>query len=127
MKEPPIWICGSPRAGEVSPIEQMVHSLMEMMPLIGLSHISILKEAELRALVGISSRAPDFSLRSKSEPLPEGYRVALLGSIAVFGGIPYFEELWRTARYSLHEARAGSPRKISAERNQNDIVLRKTR
>src|SRR5205814_2105006 len=50
---------------EVTPTEQMVHSFMEMIPLVGIWLVSVLREDELRALLGTSSRAPDFSLRLK--------------------------------------------------------------
>ncbi|MBV8139123.1 MAG: diguanylate cyclase, partial [Deltaproteobacteria bacterium] len=85
---------------EVTPVEQMVHSVMEMMPLLGAWLVSLLKEDELRALLGVSPREPDFSIRLKEQPLPIGYRTGLITAIALFGAIPYLEELWRTARGS---------------------------
>jgi hypothetical protein len=88
---------------EVTPIEQMVHSFMEMLPLVGIWLVSLLREEELRALVGTSARSPDISLRLKEKPLPIGYRAGLLTAIALFGGIPYIEELWRTARAAARE------------------------
>jgi hypothetical protein len=88
---------------EVTPTEQMVHSFMEMMPLVGIWLVSLLREEELRALIGNSARRPDFSLRLKENPLPIGYRAGLLTAIALFGGIPYMEELWRTARAPARE------------------------
>jgi hypothetical protein len=83
---------------KVTPTEQMVHSVMEMMPLVGTWLVSVLREDELRALLGSSPRKPDFSVRLKEEPLPVGYRGDLLTAIALFGAIPYIEELWRTVR-----------------------------
>ena len=92
------------RDREVTPTEQMVHSFMEMMPLIAIWLVSILREEELRALLSAAPRSPDFSLRLKEQPLPVWYRVGLLTAITSFGGIPYVEELWRTSR----EASPGS-------------------
>lgn len=89
---------------EITPTEQIVHSFMEMMPLVGLWLVSMLREDELRALIGISARSPDFSLRLKGDPLPATYRTALLGAIALIGGVPYVEELSRTARAALRSA-----------------------
>jgi hypothetical protein len=86
---------------EVTPTEQMVHSFMEMMPLVGIWLVSVLREDELRALLGTSPRRPDFSVRLKEQPLPPGYRRGLLTAIALFGAIPYIEELWRTARVAV--------------------------
>jgi hypothetical protein len=54
---------------EVTPIEQMVHSFMEIIPLIGIWLVSVLREDELRALLGVGSRSPDFSLGSKRNRL----------------------------------------------------------
>ena len=71
---------------------------MEMMPLVGIRPVSMLREDELRALLGTSSRAPDFSLRLKEQPLPISYRAGLISAVALFGAVPYSEELWRTLR-----------------------------
>lgn len=68
-----------------------------MMPLVGLGLASLLRERELHALFGRSCRPRDFSLRPKDEPPPRSYRAALFTAIALFGGLPYFEELWRSA------------------------------
>lgn len=86
---------------EVTPTEQMVHSFMEIIPLIGIWLASVLREDELRALLGAASRSPDFSLRLKEKPLSLRYHMALLTGMALFGGIPYLEELWRTARAAI--------------------------
>jgi len=91
------------REREVTPTEQMVHSFMEMMPLIGIWLVSMLHGEELSALLGTAHRAPDFSLRLKEQPLPVWYRVSLLTSIALLGGIPYLEELLRTSREASRE------------------------
>jgi hypothetical protein len=93
---------------EVTPTEQMVHSFMEMMPLVGIWLVSLLREDELRALLGTSPRNPDFSVRLKQQPLPVGYRAGLITAIALLGGIPYIEELWRSARAAARR-RTGSP------------------
>ena len=53
---------------------------------------------QLGAPLGNSVRHPDFSLRLKGQPLAAGYRAALLLAIAMFGGIPYLEELWGSTK-----------------------------
>jgi hypothetical protein len=83
---------------DVTPTEQMVHSVMEMVPLFGIWLVSLLRRGELRALIGASARRPDFSIRLKEKPLPLSYRIALLSAMTLFGGIPFLEELWRTTR-----------------------------
>jgi hypothetical protein len=88
---------------DVTPTEQMVHSAMEMMPLFGLWLVGLLRRGEVRALIGASASSPDFSIRLKEKPLPLVYRIALLSAIALFGGIPYLEELWRTARVAAQQ------------------------
>jgi hypothetical protein len=95
---------------EVTPIEQMVHSFLETMPLVGIWLIGLLRGDELRSLLGTSPRAPDFSLRLKEQPLPIGYRAGLVTAITLFGGIPYLEELWRTARAATRTRYQFKPR-----------------
>jgi hypothetical protein len=88
---------------EVTPTEQMVHSFMEMMPLLGAWLVGALREDEIRALLGTSPRAADFSLRLKEQPLPTGDRAGLISAVALFGGLPYAEELWRCTRAAARE------------------------
>ena len=88
---------------DVTPTEQMVHSVMETMPLFGIWLVTLLRRGEVRALTGASARSPDFSIRLKEKPLPLSYRIALLSAVALFGGIPYLEELLRTARVAAQQ------------------------
>lgn len=91
---------------EVTPTEQMVHSVMEMMPLVGMWLVTLLHEEELRALFGSARRSPDFSVRLKEQPLSVTYRVGLITALTLFGGVPYVEELWRTARVAAADNRS---------------------
>lgn len=89
--------------GDVTPTDQMVHSVMEMMPVFGLWLVSLLRQGEVRALTGASARKSDFSIRLKEKPLPLFYRIGLLSAIALFGGLAYLEELWRTAHSAAQQ------------------------
>jgi hypothetical protein len=94
---------------EVRPIEQMVHSFMEIMPLLGVWLAGVLREEEVRALLSGAQRTSDLSLRLKDEPLPVRYRAVLLSAITLLGGVPYSEELWRTARASASGPAGAQP------------------
>ena len=64
-----------------------------------IEHTAGVKESLIHLLLlGAAPRSPDFSLRLKEQPLPAWYRAGLLTAIALLGGIPYVEELWRTLR-----------------------------
>ncbi len=82
---------------EVTPVEQHIHSFLEMLPLMAAGFISVLHWPALRALVG-RVPDPDPTIRLKDEPLPTRYVAATLGAVAVFEVLPYLEELWRDWR-----------------------------
>lgn len=86
----------------VTPVEQHVHSYLEMVPVMATAFITVLHWPELRALLGRGNRAPDWSIRRKVRPLP-GWAVAtLLTGMAAFEVVPYLEELRRTRRRANH-------------------------
>ena len=84
----------------VTPLEQHVHSFLEMLPLMGLSFIAVLHWPEVMAMVGLGDRPADWSVRFKEDPLPTGYVVATLSAVALFNALPYLEELWQDIRAS---------------------------
>ena len=86
------------RHRNVTPLEQHVHSFLEMLPLMALSFIAVLHWPEAMAMVGMGDRPADWSLRLKEDPLPTGYVVATLAAVALFNGLPYLEELWQDIR-----------------------------
>jgi hypothetical protein len=63
---------------EVSPVEQHVHSFLEMVPAAAVGFISILHWPQVLALFGISERRPDWGLRRKRQPLPLRYTAGML-------------------------------------------------
>jgi hypothetical protein len=83
---------------EVTPIEQHVHSFLEMLPLMGLLIIVGLHWPQFLALFGAGNEAPGFALRLKPDPLPWTYVAAVLAAVVVFSIVPYTEELLRGLR-----------------------------
>jgi hypothetical protein len=83
---------------EVTPIEQHVHSVLEMLPLTALLIVVALHWPQFLALFGAGNEPMDFSLRLKEPPLPWLYVTAVLALVALFEVFPYVEELVRTLR-----------------------------
>lgn len=84
-------------AREISPIEQHVHSVLEMLPLTGLLLVIALHWTAFLALFGFGE--PEFTFKLKQQPLPATYIVTMLILTAIFQIIPYVEELIRGLRY----------------------------
>ncbi|WP_182355370.1 hypothetical protein [Komagataeibacter europaeus] len=79
---------------EVQPMEQHVHSFLEMVPLLAVALIAVLHWPQVQALLGrkvIRSRP----LRMKRVPLGLPYALGALGMMAVFEVLPYCEEALR--------------------------------
>ena len=81
---------------EVTPIEQHVHSFLEMVPLMAVAFVCVLHWPQVLALFGIGREKADRSLRLKSRPLPWRYVTTMLGTMAALEWAPYLEELTRT-------------------------------
>ncbi|MGB9367875.1 MAG: hypothetical protein WCE79_17875 [Xanthobacteraceae bacterium] len=79
----------------VSPIEQHVHSFLEMIPLMAGAFVAVLHWPQFLALFGLGSEAARFTLELKKESLPIAYIVAVLGASLLFELLPYLKELWR--------------------------------
>ena len=77
-------------------VEQMVHSSLEVSPLMAAYFLAALHWDQLRAVAGPGR--PDFRLRSKQHPLTLGQRAGVLAAVTVFGVLPYAEEMWRCWR-----------------------------
>lgn len=84
----------------VSPLEQHVHSFMEVLPLTALSFVVVMYWNQFSALFGFGSEVARFELRPKPNPLSTTYLVVLLLSMSCFVVLPYAEELWRCLRAS---------------------------
>lgn len=83
---------------EVTPIEQHVHSFLEMLPLMGIVIVAIVHWGQFLALFGLGSETADFGLRMKQPPLPWLYVTAMLSAVVLFEILPYMEELMRGLR-----------------------------
>ena len=82
----------------VSPVEQHVHSFLEMMPLMAGLFIGVLHWPQLLALFGLGSEPARFMLQWKDPPLSFGAVAAVLGAAVLLELLPYSEEFWRGLR-----------------------------
>jgi hypothetical protein len=86
----------------VTPVEQHVHSLLEVSPVMATFLLTALHWDQAEALAGRDRQPPRFRLRLKRrDPLSRTTRVTLLAAVTVFGVLPYAEELlrcWRASR-----------------------------
>jgi cell division protein FtsB len=87
----------------ISTTEQHIHSVLEMLPLMGLLLVVALHWSAFSALFGFGT--PDFGFRWKNEPLPVAYIATMLVLTASLEVLPYAEELLRTLRHR-HRAAA---------------------
>jgi hypothetical protein len=83
---------------DVSPVEQHVHSFLEMMPLMAVSLIAALHWPKLLELFGLRRGSGEPWLRLKERSLPRHYRSADLAADLALEFAPYLEEFWRTLR-----------------------------
>lgn len=80
---------------DIRPFEQMVHSFMELLPLVALALLCVMQWDQVLALAGGD---PDFGLRPKGEPWPLAYLLGALAASALFNLLPMAEESWRCWR-----------------------------
>lgn len=85
-------------ARRVSPLEQHIHSFLEMMPLAALLLVVSRHWRQAIALFGFGEESARFELALKPEPLPPTYVAVLFGAIVLFELLPYVEELLRGLR-----------------------------
>ena len=82
----------------VTPIEQHVHSFLEVLPFTAMSFIVCLYWGQAQALFGLGTESADFGLRLKSKPLSASYLVTVISVVFLFLAVPYGEEVWRCFR-----------------------------
>jgi hypothetical protein len=85
---------------EVRPLEQHVHSFLEMLPLMGLLLVIVLHWPQFLALFGFGPESARFTIALKPDPLPVGYVATILALVVLFEIAPYVEELVRGIRVS---------------------------
>lgn len=92
--------CSTYSDREVTPIEQHVHSFLELMPLLALVCVIALHWGQFLALFGAGPDTARFDIAWKQPPLAPAWLAGALAAIAVFGVAPYVEELVRCIRAS---------------------------
>lgn len=92
-------------ARRVGPIEQHVHSFLEIIPLLAIVCVVTLHWTQFLALFGAGPEVPQYTVRSKNEHLPGAYLVCLFAAIVLFVLIPYGEELLRGIRAASARSR----------------------
>jgi hypothetical protein len=80
---------------EVTPIEQHVHSFLEMMPLMGFVLIAVLNWQQFIALFGFGQEPARFTIALRSGPPSWLYVTIMMTLVLVFEVLPYLEELVR--------------------------------
>ncbi|YCH29055.1 diguanylate cyclase [Erwinia sp. PK3-005] len=82
-------------ARKVTPVEQHIHSFLEMVPLMALLLVVSRHWQQFLALFGLGSEPARFALKLRPDPLPTGYIVAVLTAIFLLEILPYLEEYLR--------------------------------
>jgi hypothetical protein len=82
------------RTRTITPIEQQVHSVLDMMPVAATMMLAIMHWAQAQALFGFGDEAASFALTLKEPPGWNELAWPAAGFL-VFGIAPYAEELWR--------------------------------
>lgn len=92
---------------DVGPFEQMVHSFLELLPLLALALLAMIAWPQAQALVGMGQEAADWTLRRKNDPLPDEYLAIALLMVLLFNLLPLMQETW---------ACVAAPRKVRMAR-----------
>lgn len=90
------------RQRRVSPIEQHMHSFLELIPWMAISLVCLLHWDQASALLPGNWERAEFTLRRKQPSLPAAYLAGILSATVLFAALPYLEELWRGYR-AAHE------------------------
>jgi hypothetical protein len=84
----------------VDPIEQHIHSFMEVGPLLCVTVLTVLNWDQARSVIGLGPARPEFALRLKRPPFGPAALLALLAGALACGLVPYVEEFWRCYRWN---------------------------
>ena len=77
----------------ITPLEQQVHSFLELMPLFALISVVIMNWDVAMALAGIGHGERQWSLTLKASSLPTWYLVSVAVAVVLFSVVPYVIEL----------------------------------
>jgi hypothetical protein len=77
---------------DVGPFEQMVHSFLELLPLLSLALLAAAAWPQVLAVVGLGEERPDWAWRLKQEPLPLPYLKAAALLVLAFNVLPLLQE-----------------------------------
>ncbi|MFD8045449.1 diguanylate cyclase [Streptomyces chartreusis] len=91
-----VWLATGER--EVRPIEQHIHSFLEVLPLTALAFTACLHPDQVRSTLRGGPRPQDWRLLPKERPLPPAYLAGLACVIGLGVVVPYAEELRRCLR-----------------------------
>jgi hypothetical protein len=80
----------------IAPREQMIHSVLEIIPLTALFLVAVLYWPQVLALVGKGPEPAIFAPKLRLLPLP--FVLTTLAGAFFLNFVPYIEELWRCAR-----------------------------
>ncbi|CCB78144.1 MULTISPECIES: hypothetical protein [Streptomycetaceae] len=83
---------------EVRPVEQHIHSFLEVLPLSAAAFTAALHWDKVRAALRGRGRGDDWRLLPRRRPLPAGYLAAFGASVGLFVVLPYAEEMVRCLR-----------------------------
>ncbi|MDB6111900.1 MAG: diguanylate cyclase [Pedosphaera sp.] len=81
---------------KVTPVEQMVHSFLEILPIVAFLLAGILYWPQLLSLLGLGSQTAHF--RPEPRVLPPTWIACVLGAAFFLNALPYMEELLRCTR-----------------------------
>lgn len=91
---------------DVGPGEQMVHSFLEILPLLALVLLSQIAWPQTLALLGLGNEPAQWALRPKADPLPAEYLLGAGALALVFNILPLLQETWSCATASRRRQRA---------------------
>ncbi|MET8677147.1 hypothetical protein ABZW18_06000 [Streptomyces sp. NPDC004647] len=83
---------------QVGPVEQHIHSFLEVLPLSAMAFTSCLHWDQVRAAVRGGRNAEDWKLLPEQDPLSVRYLTCLGPAIGAFVALPYAEEMTRCIR-----------------------------
>ncbi|KAB1148684.1 diguanylate cyclase [Streptomyces luteolifulvus] len=91
-----VWLASGER--EIRPVEQHIHSFLEVLPLSALAFTACLHADQVRSALRGGPNPGDWRLLPKERPLPAPYLAGLAGVIVAGVVVPYAEELRRCLR-----------------------------